>query len=62
LAAIQSKEHQELSLEATIKSFVLLKNEKDLLPMKDLAMKVTVRYDNITTISNRMNLNSFHKE
>ncbi|CAB3982823.1 probable beta-D-xylosidase 5 [Paramuricea clavata] len=42
LSVIQSKKHQLLSLEAAIKSFVLLKNEKDLLPLKDLSMRITI--------------------
>ncbi|NXL86243.1 XYL2 arabinofuranosidase, partial [Alectura lathami] len=39
LSAVQSPEHRNLSLEAAIKSFVLLKNEQGTLPLRDLLGK-----------------------
>ncbi|XP_052554728.1 uncharacterized protein LOC128088344 [Tympanuchus pallidicinctus] len=36
LSVVQSPEHRNLSLEAAIKSFVLLKNQRDTLPLREL--------------------------
>ena len=36
LSVVQSSEHRNLSLEAAIKSFVLLKNQRDTLPLREL--------------------------
>ncbi|NXJ13842.1 BXL6 xylosidase, partial [Odontophorus gujanensis] len=36
LSVVQSPEHRNLSLEAAIKSFVLLKNQQDTLPLREL--------------------------
>ncbi|XP_002740189.1 uncharacterized protein LOC100375100 [Saccoglossus kowalevskii] len=42
LSIIQSQEHQELSLKAAAKSFVLLKNENRFLPLKEKIDKLAV--------------------
>ncbi|XP_028393522.1 probable beta-D-xylosidase 6 [Dendronephthya gigantea] len=42
LSVVQSIEHRRLSLEATVKSYVMLKNDKNLLPLKDLSMNITL--------------------
>ena len=42
LSCIQSTAHRTLALEAATKSFVLLKNKNNLLPLKDLSKKIAV--------------------
>ena len=48
LSVIQSKEHQLLALESSEKSFVLLKNRENLLPLKTVPQKIAVRPLGIT--------------
>lgn len=52
LSQVASKEHKELSLEAAMKSFVLLKNDKQLLPLNVGDMKIAV----VGPFSNRPDL------
>lgn len=48
MSYVQSAAHRELALQAAMKTFVLLKNEKNLLPLKTTYDKVAVSYSILT--------------
>ena len=44
MSYVQSAAHRELALQAAMKSFVLLKNDEDLLPLKQIFNKLAVSF------------------
>ena len=43
-SVIQSAEHRELAIKATMKSFVLMKNDKNVLPLKSKVENLAVKH------------------
>ena len=41
-SVIQSVEHRELAIKAAMRSFVLMKNDKNILPLKDKVLNLAV--------------------
>ena len=54
-SAIQSEEHRELAIKAAMRSFVLLKNDKNILPLKSKVSNLAVSSFQYSTVSGRMN-------
>ena len=54
-SVIQSAEHRELAIKAAMRSFVLMKNDKNVLPLKSKMANLAVSKFQFSTISGRMN-------
>ena len=54
-SVIQSEEHRELAIKAAMRSFVLLKNDKNILPLKSKVSNLAVTSFQYSTVSGRMN-------
>ena len=54
-SVIQSEEHRELAIKAAMRLFVLLKNDKNILPLKSKVSNLAVSSFQYSTVSVRMN-------
>ena len=53
-SVIQSEEHRELAIKAAMRSFVLLKNDKNILPLKSKVSNLAVSQFQYLTVFGRI--------